>query len=87
MIETSARFINRRHKKLFELIKENRCLLFFGMICSMVVAASTSATAWLMKHAIDEVDIRNASIKSIREQIAILVLDEATSSLDSESEL
>ena len=58
MISLPAQFIKERHKQLFKLVKENRLRLFFGMLCSMVVAASTSATAWLMKPAIDEVFIK-----------------------------
>ncbi|RJQ62337.1 MAG: lipid A export permease/ATP-binding protein MsbA [Desulfobacteraceae bacterium] len=53
-----ARFIRNRHRQLFQLIKENRYRLIFGALCSMLVAASTSATAWLMKPAIDEVFVR-----------------------------
>jgi subfamily B ATP-binding cassette protein MsbA len=53
-----ARFIRNRHRQLFQLIRENRYRLIFGALCSMLVAASTSATAWLMKPAIDEVFVR-----------------------------
>lgn len=58
MIHLPARFIRNRHQQLYQLIRENRYRLFFGALCSMLVAASTSATAWLMKPAIDEVFVR-----------------------------
>jgi subfamily B ATP-binding cassette protein MsbA len=54
----STQLIKNRHRRLLKLIKENRLRLFFGMICSMLVAAAAPASAWLIKPAIDEIFIK-----------------------------
>jgi len=58
-----VKFIKERHHQLFTLIKENKLRLFFGMICSGAVAASTAGTAWLMKPVIDEVFVKQDLLK------------------------
>ncbi|MFH2218793.1 MAG: ABC transporter ATP-binding protein [Pseudomonadota bacterium] len=47
--------IKDRHRHLLELIKQHRARLFFAMICSLVIAAATSATAFLVKPALDDI--------------------------------
>jgi len=47
--------ITDRHKRLLFLIKENWLRLFFAMVCMMVIALATSATAFLVKPALDDI--------------------------------
>jgi subfamily B ATP-binding cassette protein MsbA len=44
-----------RHKRLFDLIKDNRMRLFLAMMCMLVMAAATSATAFLVKPVLDDI--------------------------------
>ncbi|MBW1962733.1 MAG: ABC transporter ATP-binding protein [Deltaproteobacteria bacterium] len=74
MIRIHTQFVKNRHRQLFKLVRENGLRLFFGMLCSMVVAASTSATAYLMKPAIDEVFIRHDTMKLKLIPIVVVIL-------------
>ena len=47
--------INKRHKELLSYIKGSWFKLFFSMICMMVVAATTSATAFIVKPVLDDI--------------------------------
>ncbi|MDO9109806.1 MAG: lipid A export permease/ATP-binding protein MsbA [Desulfatirhabdiaceae bacterium] len=47
--------IKNRHKRLFDLIKDNRLRLFLAMLCMLVMAAATSATAFLVKPVLDDI--------------------------------
>ena len=44
-----------RHKRLFDLIKDNRMRLFLAMLCMLVMAVATSATAFLVKPVLDDI--------------------------------
>ena len=44
-----------RHKRILALIKENRFRLFLAMVCMLVMAAATSATAFLVKPVLDDI--------------------------------
>ena len=44
-----------RHKRIFDLIKDNRLRLFLAMLCMLVMAAATSATAFLVKPVLDDI--------------------------------
>jgi subfamily B ATP-binding cassette protein MsbA len=69
-----VKFVKERHHQLFNLIKENKLRLFFGMVCSGAVAASTSGTAWLMKPAIDDVFVKQDLLKLKLIPIVVVVL-------------
>ena len=47
--------LKNRHKRLFDLIKDNRLRLFLAMLCMLVMAAATSATAFLVKPVLDDI--------------------------------
>ncbi len=47
--------IKDRHKRIFFLIKENRLKLFLAMLCMLVIAAASSATAFLVKPVLDDI--------------------------------
>ncbi len=49
--------IHSRPKQLLGLKKENRFRLYLSMVCSMLVAATTGATALLIKNVIDDIFI------------------------------
>ena len=44
-----------RHRRIFALIKENRFRLFLAMLCMLVIAVATSATAFLVKPVLDDI--------------------------------
>jgi len=47
--------LKSRHKHLIAYIKDNRLKLFFAMVCMLFVAASTAASAFLIKPVLDEI--------------------------------
>lgn len=49
--------IKERHKHLLALIKENRFRLYLSIVSSILVAATTGATALLIKNVIDDIFI------------------------------
>jgi subfamily B ATP-binding cassette protein MsbA len=44
-----------RHKHILSLIKENKLRLFLAMLCMLVIAAASSATAFLVKPVLDDI--------------------------------
>ncbi len=44
-----------RHKRLLSLIKENKLRLFLAMVCMLVIAVASSATAFLVKPVLDDI--------------------------------
>jgi subfamily B ATP-binding cassette protein MsbA len=44
-----------RHKRILDLIKDNRLRLFLAMLCMFVMSAATSATAFLVKPVLDDI--------------------------------
>ncbi|MBU0986989.1 MAG: ABC transporter ATP-binding protein/permease [Proteobacteria bacterium] len=44
-----------RHKHLLALIKKNRFRLYLAMLCMLVIAVATSATAFLVKPVLDDI--------------------------------
>jgi subfamily B ATP-binding cassette protein MsbA len=55
MKKISLPIFKNRHKHLLALIKENWLQLFFAMVCMLVVATSSAATAFLVKPALDDI--------------------------------
>ncbi len=47
--------LKNRHKHLLSLVKENKLRLFLAMGCMLVIAISTSATAFLVKPVLDDI--------------------------------
>lgn len=54
-----------RHKQLLGYIKGNRFNLFLAMICMVVVAATTSATAFIVKPVLDDIFL-NKNVTMLR---------------------
>ena len=44
-----------RHRRILLLIKENKFRLFLAMLCMLVIAAASSATAFLVKPVLDDI--------------------------------
>jgi len=44
-----------RHRRILALIKENRFRLYLAMVCMLVIAVATSATAFLVKPVLDDI--------------------------------
>lgn len=55
MKKISKPVLRDRHKRILALIKENRFRLFLAMVCMLVMAAATSATAFLVKPVLDDI--------------------------------
>ncbi|MBW1725134.1 MAG: ABC transporter permease, partial [Deltaproteobacteria bacterium] len=47
--------LKKRHKHLLSLVKENKLRLFLAMGCMLIIAISTSATAFLVKPVLDDI--------------------------------
>ena len=47
--------LKNRHKHLLALIKENKFRLFLAMMCMLVIAVASSATAFLVKPVLDDI--------------------------------
>lgn len=47
--------LKERHKRILELIRDNRMRLFLAMLCMLVMSAATSATAFLVKPVLDDI--------------------------------
>jgi len=61
----SSLITNDKHKRLLALIKDNWFRLFLAMVCMMVIALATSATAFLVKPALDDIFF-NKDIKMLK---------------------
>jgi len=66
--------IKDRHKRLFSMIKNNRFRLYFAMFCSLVIAATTAASAYLLKPALDDIFINKDATMLKVLPIAVIVL-------------
>ena len=47
--------LRKRHKRILALIKENKLRLFLAMVCMLVIALASSATAFLVKPVLDDI--------------------------------
>jgi len=63
-----------RHKHLITYIKENRLSLFFGMICMIVVAVTTSASVYLLKPVLDDIFVSKDPRMLIGIPLTIIVI-------------
>ena len=61
----SSLITNDKHRRLLALIKDNWFKLFLAMACMMVIALATSATAFLVKPALDDIFF-NKDIKMLK---------------------
>ena len=68
--------LKNRHRHLLSLIKENWIHLFLAMVCMLVVAASSAATAFLVKPALDDIFFKKneAMLKLIPLAVIIIYL-------------
>ncbi|MFZ5569714.1 MAG: lipid A export permease/ATP-binding protein MsbA [Thermodesulfobacteriota bacterium] len=63
-----------RHKRLLLLIKENRWRLYLAMVCMMVVAATSPASAYLIKPALDDIFVSKDIIALRLVPLAVIVV-------------
>ena len=61
----SSLITNDKHRRLLALVKDNWFRLFLAMACMMVIALATSATAFLVKPALDDIFF-NKDIKMLK---------------------
>ena len=57
--------IKDRHRRLIGMVKDSRLILFMAMVCMLVMSAGTSAAAYLIKPALDEVFI-NKDVRMLK---------------------
>ncbi len=65
MKKISTPIIKDRHKRLLSLVKDNWFRLLFAMGCMLIVAASTAASAFLVKPVLDDIFF-NKDIKMLK---------------------
>jgi len=66
--------INDKHRRLLSLIKNNWLKLFLAMICMLIIAIATAATAFLVKPALDDIFF-NKNVKMLKLiPIAVVVI-------------
>jgi ATP-binding cassette, subfamily B, bacterial MsbA len=65
-----------RHKRILILIKENRFKLFLAMLCMLIIAAASSATAFLVKPVLDDIffNKNTAMLKLIPVAVVVIYL-------------
>lgn len=66
--------IKDRHKRLLALVKEHRFRLFLAMLCMMVIALATSATAFLVKPALDDIFFNKDSRMLVLIPIVVILI-------------
>ena len=66
--------IKSRHKRLLSLIKSNLLRLFLAMGCMLVIAASTSATAFLVKPVLDDIFFNKDVVMLRLIPIAVIII-------------
>ncbi|MGB9499930.1 MAG: ABC transporter ATP-binding protein [Dissulfuribacterales bacterium] len=66
--------LNKRHKELLGYIKGSWFKLFLSMICMMVVAATTSATAFIVKPVLDDIFLHPNPVMLKLMPIAVMVI-------------
>ncbi len=66
--------IKNRHKRLLALVKEHRFRLFLAMLCMMVIALATSATAFLVKPVLDDIFFNKDARMLVLIPIAVILI-------------
>jgi subfamily B ATP-binding cassette protein MsbA len=66
--------IKDRHRRLLALIKENRLRLFLAMVCMLVIAVATSATAFLVKPVLDDIFFNKDARMLIIIPVAVILI-------------
>ena len=66
--------LKNRHKHLLSLVKENKLRLFLAMVCMLVIAISTSATAFLVKPVLDDIFFNKDTRMLIIIPIAVILI-------------
>ncbi len=73
MMKLSLPALKKRHKDILSLIKEKKIKLFLSMGCMLVIAAATSATAFLVKPVLDDIFL-NKDVTMLRIIPLIVIL-------------
>ncbi len=66
--------IKDRHKRLLELVKEHKFRLFLAMLCMLVIALATSATAFLVKPVLDDIFFNKDARMLVLIPIAVILI-------------
>ena len=66
--------LKSRHRRLLAMVGENKVRLLLAMACMLVIAAATSASAFLVKPILDDIFInRNAAMLKVIPVVVILI--------------
>ncbi|MFC1886788.1 hypothetical protein ACFLZM_07010 [Thermodesulfobacteriota bacterium] len=66
--------LKKRHKEILTLIKTKKVRLLLAMGCMLIIAAATSATAFLVKPVLDDVFInQDATMLKILSATVVLI--------------
>lgn len=66
--------LRNRHKHLLSLVRENKLRLFLAMVCMLVIAIATSATAFLVKPVLDDIFFNKNTRMLIIIPIAVILI-------------
>ncbi len=66
--------IKDRHRYLLRLVKEKRFRLYFAMVCSLIIAATTAASAYLLKPVLDGLFINKDATMLKLLPVAVIIL-------------
>ncbi|MEA3280806.1 MAG: ABC transporter transmembrane domain-containing protein, partial [Thermodesulfobacteriota bacterium] len=66
--------IKDRHKRLLTLVKKHRFRLFLAMLCMLVIALATSATAFLVKPVLDDIFFNKDARMLVLIPIAVVLI-------------
>ncbi len=66
--------IKNRHKRLLSMIKQNRFRLYVAMVCSLLIAATTAASAYLLKPVLDDIFINRDATMLKMLPLAVMIL-------------
>jgi len=66
--------VEARHRRLLALIKENRFRLYLSIVSSIMVAATTGATALLIKNVIDDIFIAKDTEMLLRLPFVVIII-------------
>jgi len=72
--ESKRIIITDKHRRLLALIKDNWPRLFLAMACMMVIALATSATAFLVKPALDDIFFNKDSKMLMLIPIVVIII-------------
>lgn len=66
--------LKNRHIEIFTLVKQYKLRLLLGMLCMIIMAASTAASAWMIKPIIDDIFVSKNSFMLNLLPLAVILI-------------